>query len=219
MHLNVIIKNLIFLFLVMIAGAISIFGINNHINKNRTNMCSLENTPMQAALVLGARVWSNGEMSDIFKDRVKTAINLYKENKINKILVSGDHGSVGYNEVGAAKKYLLENSIPKEDIFLDHAGFDTYDSVYRARDIFEAKSLVIVTQNFHLPRALYIAKALGVSACGVSADLQQHIGEDKRNKREIFANIKAWLNVVLRSKPKYLGDHIPLSKNGTLSWD
>ena len=102
---------------------------------------------------------------------------------------------------------------------MDHAGFDTYDSLYRARDIFKADSLAVVTQDFHLPRALYIADKLGIDACGVSADLRKYYGEDARNRREVLAKVKAWLNIVFNSKPKYLGNEIPLSGSGLDTWD
>src|SRR3989338_10561780 len=165
----------------------------------------------QAALVFGALVYSNSDMSGIFQDRVDTAISLYREGKVEKILVSGDHGRKGYDEVNTAKNYLLEQNIPAEDIFLDHAGFDTYDSLYRARDVFEAQSLVLVTQKFHLPRALYIAHALGIPSCGIAADLHYYSGETKRTLREVVANVKAWLNVTVHSGPTFLGEKIPLS--------
>jgi SanA protein len=144
---------------------------------------------------------------------------LYNNGKVDKILVSGDHGQDDYDEVNSAKEYLLENNVKPEDIFLDHAGFDTYDSLYRARDIFQAESLVIVTQNFHLPRALYMSDKLGLNSCGVSADLHKYLGEGTRDRREILAKVKAWLNITFNSKPKYLGDKIPLSGSGLNTWD
>lgn len=173
----------------------------------------------QAALVLGARVHEGGRLSDMFRDRVETAISLYEAGKVGKILVSGDHGRDNYDEVNAAKDYLLEKGVPAEDIFLDHAGFDTYDSVYRARDVFRAESVIIVTQAYHLPRALYIADKLGVDAAGVSADLNPYGGQEARDFRERFAVVKAWLDVVFRSEPRYLGDPIPVSGPSSASWD
>jgi len=193
--------------------------INVNINKFGENICNQNNLDKRAALVLGAKVYNNGKMSDIFKDRAKTAVSLYREGKVEKILVSGDHGQKDYDEVNSAKEYLLENGVDQEDIFLDHAGFDTYDSLYRARHIFQVQSLVVVTQDFHLPRALYIADKLGIESCGVSADLHQYYGEEARNRREILAKMKAWINIVFHSRPKYLGDEIPLSGSGLNSWD
>lgn len=198
---------------------LSIFVINIHIDKVGDNICSEGEFSKQTALVLGARVWDNGEMSGIFKDRVDTALELYRNNKVEKILVSGDHGQEDYDEVNTAKDYLLKNNVKSEDIFLDHAGFDTYDSLYRAKEIFKAESLVVVTQNFHLPRALYIAKKLEINACGVSSDLHRYSGENSRNRREFLAKVKAWLDIKLKSKPKYLGEEIHLSGSGLDTWD
>ena len=173
----------------------------------------------QTALVLGAKVHEGGRLSDMFRDRVDTAIELYKAGKVEKILVSGDHGTSGYDEVNAAKGYILTKGVAGKDIFLDHAGFDTYDSVYRARDVFQAESMIIVTQAYHLPRALFIADKLGVDAVGVGADLHTYGGQESRDFREIFASDKAWLDAALHSKPKFLGDAIPLSGDGRASWD
>ncbi|MCK9438783.1 YdcF family protein [Patescibacteria group bacterium] len=213
-------KKILTIFIICIIVLIgSIYAINININRIGNNLCDLDNTHKQAALVLGAKVWNNGNLSDIFRDRVKTAIELYNTGKVDKILVSGDHGQVEYDEVNTAKEYLLENNIKPEDIFLDHAGFDTYDSLYRAKEIFQADSLIVVTQDFHLPRALYIADKLEIDSCGVSADLQRYYGEDTRNRREVLAKVKAWLNITFNSKPKYLGDVIPLSGSGLDTWD
>ncbi len=195
-----------------------VYSINRKIKNTGTSPCSQESV-RQAALVLGARVYANGNMSPIFRDRVDTAIAEYKAGRADKILVSGDHGRPEYDEVNAAKNYLLEQGIPPEDIFLDHAGFDTYDSLIRARDVFGVKTLSIVTQDFHLPRALYIADALGLDACGVSADKQEYAGEQRRELRESLARIKAWFNVLVSSKPKYGGEAIPIEGDGQKSWD
>jgi SanA protein len=173
----------------------------------------------QAVLVLGAKVNADGKPSDMFRDRIDVAIEIYKAGKADKILVSGDHGEREYDEVNTAKSYILARGVPGADIFLDYAGFDTYDSVYRLRDIFRADSVIIVTQNYHLPRALYIAESLGLDAVGVSADLHTYGGEDYRQAREILADAKAWLDVTLRSRSKYLGAPIPLGGNGQASWD
>ena len=202
-----------------VAMATFVFVINLYVYSKGKEICDLNDLHVQAALVFGALVRSNNQMSGIFQDRVDTAIGLYRQGKVKKILVSGDNSRKDYNEVDGAKKYLLEQNIPEEDIFLDHAGFDTYDSVYRARDVFEAQSLALVTQKYHLPRALYLAHALQIPSCGVAADLHSYSGETKRNLREIAANVKAWLNVTGHSGPTFLGEKIPLSGDGRNSWD
>lgn len=212
-------KKIFRLFILFVILLLFIYVINIRVNKIGNNICNSGDFPKQVALVLGAKVWNDGNMSDIFKDRVKTAIELYNNGKVEKILISGDHGQEDYDEVNAAKEYLLENNIKSEDIFLDHAGFDTYDSLYRAKQVFKAESLVVVTQNFHLPRAMYIADKIGLDSCSVNADLQKYYGEDARNRREVLAKIKAWLNVTFNSKPRYLGDEIPLSGSGLNTWD
>ncbi|MDD3032523.1 MAG: ElyC/SanA/YdcF family protein [Candidatus Pacebacteria bacterium] len=172
----------------------------------------------EAGLVLGASVYGK-HLSDIYKDRLDAVLILYNNQKIEKILASGDHGSLNYDEVNTAKEYLLENGVLEEDIFLDHAGFDTYDSVYRAKEIFGIQKLIIVSQNFHLGRALYIASNLGVEAQGFSADLHKYIDEVKNNFREFFARLKAFFDVNFNSLPKFLGPSININGDGRQSWD
>lgn len=173
----------------------------------------------QVALVLGAKVKSSGAMSDILKDRVATALDLYRAKKVSKILVSGDHGEEEYDEVNAMKDFLLKEKVRPEDLFLDHAGFDTYDSVYRAREIFQVDSLIVVTQEFHLVRAVYIARSLGIDAVGMAADRQKYLGMARNELREIPARVKAFLDVAFGSKPKFLGEKIPITGESGKSWD
>lgn len=173
----------------------------------------------QAALLLGARVYSDGRLSDILKDRADTALDLYNAGKVEKILVSGDHGQTTYDEVNAMRDYLLAAGVAPEDLFLDHAGFDTYDSIYRAKHIFEAKSVLIVTQDFHLPRALFIARGVGVEAYGVSADRHQYVMARYNELRESLARIKAYFEVAFGAESKYLGEAIPLNGDSKKSWD
>lgn len=166
----------------------------------------------QVALIPGAAILISGGLSPIFTDRVNTAIQLYEAKKVTKILVSGDNSTVSHNEVNPVRLYLLSKGIPDEDIFLDHAGFDTYSTMYRARDIFGVTSLIITTQSFHLPRAVFIARKLGLNASGLNAD-SGHI-LFKNYIREAFANEKAVINLMLHRKPKYLGDTIPITGDG-----
>lgn len=173
----------------------------------------------QAVLVLGAKVKTNGSLSSILEDRAQTALELYQAKKVEKILVSGDHGTKTYDEVNALKKYFLEKGVPATDLFLDHAGFDTYDSMYRARDIFHANSLIVVTQNFHLPRAVYIGKSLGENVLGLSADKHVYVGALRMEIREVLARVKAYFSVLLYLKPKFLGPAIPLTGDSAGSWD
>lgn len=172
----------------------------------------------EVVIILGALVFDD-RLSHVVIDRADAAIELYNNQKVNKILVSGDHGRKNYDEVNAIKDYLLENGISSEDIFLDHAGFNTYDSMYRAQYIFEISSAVISTQKFHLPRALYIARKLGINAYGFPADKRIYDKETYNNIRESFARIKAWINVNLHSLPKFLGEKIPITGDSQESWD
>lgn len=166
----------------------------------------------QTVLIPGAAVLSNGGLSPIFEDRVNTAIELYKIKKVQKILVSGDNSTISHNEVNPVRNYLLEKGVPDEDIFLDHAGFDTYSSMYRARDIFQVDSVIISTQSFHLSRAVFIARMLDLKAYGISAD-DGHI-LFKNYIREVFANEKAVFNLIFHTQPKYLGEVIPITGQG-----
>lgn len=173
----------------------------------------------QVVIAFGALVYDNGNLSDAFRDRVDTALEVYEAGKAKKILVSGDHGRVEYDEVNAAKKYLLDKGVAEEDIFLDHAGFDTYDSLYRADYIFKIKKAIISTQESHLPRALYIAERLGLEVEGIKADKHIYVDSVKQTIREKLANVKAFFNVSLKSKPKYLGKEINIEGDGQRSWD
>lgn len=173
----------------------------------------------QTALVLGAGVKSNGNLSDILRDRADTAISLYQNKKVSKILASGDNGTIHYNETKAMEKYFLDHGIQAQDIFLDYAGFDTYDSLYRARDVFQAQSLIVVTQNFHLNRAVYYGRALGMDVFGLSADKETYRDIVWLRIRESMARVKGFFDVLFHAKPKFLGTPIPLSGEGQGSID
>ncbi len=170
-------------------------------------------TPEEAPLVgvvliPGAALLASGDLSPIFIDRVSIALELYETKKVSKILVSGDNSTDSHNEVVPVQNYLIENGVPEEDIYLDYAGFDTYSSMYRAREIFEIESILIATQSFHLPRAVFIGRSLGIESYGVNADEGNILF--RNYVREVFANVKAVLSIMFRIKPKYLGDKIPI---------
>lgn len=170
-------------------------------------------------LVLGAGVNSNGSPSPMLRDRLLTSIEIYQKGITNKIIMSGDHGREDYDEVNVMKQFAMDKNIPSEDIFMDHAGFSTYESLYRAKEIFQAKTIIIVTQNYHLPRALYLAKALGLNAYGISADKQRYRGQGYRNVREMIARNKDFFTAKIKPKPTYLGKAIPISGNGNQTND
>lgn len=167
-------------------------------------------------LVLGAGV-RDGNPTPMLRDRLITGISLYKSGAAPKIIMSGDHGREDYDEVNVMKSYAVENGVPDGDVFMDHAGFSTYDSVYRAKAVFEADSIIIVTQKYHLYRALYIAERLGVNAVGVSADLDDYSGQLKRDLREIAARDKDFFSCLFKPEPKYLGEKIPVSGDGNIT--
>ena len=133
--------------------------------------------------------------------------------------MSGDHGTEDYDEVNIMKQFAIEKGIPSENIFMDHAGFSSYESIYRAKEIFKAKKIIIVTQEYHLYRALYIAKQLGVEAYGVASDSRQYVGAAYREIREILARNKDFIKCILKLKPTYLGETIPVSGNGDITND
>ena len=170
-------------------------------------------------LVLGAGLRRDNSPSPILRERIDRGIGLYNLGASSKLLMSGDHGRVGYNEVGVMKALAIEAGIPSQDVFMDHAGFSTYESLYRARDVFCAKRVIIVSQKDHLYRALYIADQLGLEAYGVGADVQRFYGQTTREMRESLARVKDFLYCAVKPLPTYLGETIPVSGNGDLTND
>ena len=168
--------------------------------------------PRRVAIVLGARVYPSGNLSGMLRDRVDTAVELYKADKVDKLLMTGDNSQLDYNEPDAMKAYAVAQGVPAADIQPDYGGRRTYDSCYRARAIFQVKSAIVVTQAFHLPRALFLCDHLGIDAVGVVADRRPY---DPRSiawseTRELPALITALLDVIRRAPPPVLGEPIPL---------
>ena len=135
------------------------------------------------------------------------------------MIVSGDHGRKNYDEVRTMKDYAVAQGIPSDKIFKDHAGFSTYDTLYRARDVFKIKKAILVTQKYHLARALYLAQSMGIEAVGVSADLRSYRGQSYRELREYIARTKDVFSAIFKPKPKYLGEEIPVFGNGDVTDD
>ncbi len=175
------------------------------------------NEKYDCILVLGAGVRDDGSPSHMLEDRLLRAYDLYEDGASEYLLLSGDHGRVGYDEVNTMMGYLMDKGVPREPIFMDHAGFSTYDSLYRAKDIFGAKRIVIVTQKYHLYRALYIANSLGIEAVGVPADLRTYYGQTTREVREIAARTKDFFYAVFEPEPVILGEKIPLHGSGEVT--
>ena len=184
-------------------------------------------TPEEAAkledvdciLVLGCAVKEDGRPSDMLHDRLQRGVALYDLGAAPKLLMSGDHGRKEYDEVAAMKQFAVDAGIASSDIFMDHAGFSTYESIYRAKEIFQADRILIVTQEYHLYRALYIANCLGVDAYGVDADYRTYIGQTMRDLREVLARNKDFLTCIFKPEPTYLGDVIPIFGDGNLTND
>ena len=168
-------------------------------------------------IVLGCFVRADGTPSNMLYDRLDVGCSLYENRAAPKLLMSGDHGQTDYDEVNNMKNFAIDRGIPSSDIFMDHAGFSTYDSMYRARYIFGCKKVIIVTQEYHLYRALYIAEELGIEAYGVAADSREYVGQWTRDLREIAARTKDFFMVTFDADPVVLGESIPISGDGNLS--
>jgi len=215
-----LLKYFIIIFIILI---VLILGTNFFvIFTTKKNILSEEqlssNSDIDCILVLGAGVWQN-KPSHMLEDRLLQAVSLYNNNVASKIIVSGDHGQEDYDEVNVMKSFLIEHGIPSEDIFMDHAGFSSYDSIYRAKEIFKVKKLVIVTQKYHLYRSIYIAKSLNLTAYGVASNPRSYSGQVFREIREILARNKDVVKCIFKPNPKYLGETIPVSGNGDITND
>ena len=209
--------------IVIIIIALIVLGINLYVRISTNKQIIKENdytelSDVDCIIILGAGIWGD-KPSPMLEDRLLEGIKLYQNGASDKIIMSGDHGRKEYDEVSIMKNYAIEKGIPSENIFMDHAGFSTYESIYRAKDIFQAKKIVIVTQKYHLYRALYIANQLGLEAYGVGADPRQYVGATYRELREILARDKDFIKCIFKPEPTYLGDTIPVSGNGDITND
>lgn len=165
-------------------------------------------------IVLGALVYQDGSLSDILQHRVMTGVELLNMGASDRLLMSGDNSRETYNESAAMKSYAVKMGVAGEKVFQDYAGFSTYETMYRARDIFQAKRVIIVTQKFHISRAVFLARSLGLEAYGVTCDRGTYKNEFLNNLRETGARVKSIYSAVVKPKPTYLGDAIPISGNG-----
>lgn len=205
-------------------GGITVLGINAYVKHSvadriLTSEEAAELADVDCIMVLGCQVKDSGKPSDMLADRLRRGIEVYELGASPKLLMSGDHGRTEYDEVNTMKQVAIDAGIPSSDVFMDHAGFSTYESVYRARDIFEADKIIIITQEYHLYRALFIAEKLGVEAYGVASDYHTYYGQAMRDFREILARNKDFLMTIFKPEPTYLGEAIPVSGNGDLTND
>ncbi|MGN0721153.1 MAG: vancomycin high temperature exclusion protein [Anaerovoracaceae bacterium] len=178
---------------------------------------NLKNFDADCIMVLGCGIEDEETPSPMLKDRLDVGIELYKQGAAPKILLTGDNGTEQHNEIHVMLKYTKEAGVPEKDIFCDHAGFSTYESMYRAGSIFNAERVIVVTQTYHQYRALYIGDKLGLEVMGVASDQQTYFGQRFRESREILARIKDFFKSILRSKPTYGGEVIPISGSGISS--
>lgn len=209
---------------VLSLGIISVLWINSRVKSvTKPRILSVEQAKqledVDCIIVLGCQVREDGSLSDMLHDRLWRSVQLYEEGVSDRLLMSGDHGREDYNEVGAMKQYAINRGVPSEAVFMDHAGFSTYETMYRAKEVFKARKVVIVTQGYHLYRALYIAEKLGLEAYGVASDLQSYVGQSKRDVREVAARCKDFVKCIFKPEPTYLGELIPIFGDGNQTND
>lgn len=220
-----IIRNILRLCLgLILLGIVAVLGINAWVSGSVADrILTAEDAALledvDCILVLGCAVKENGVPSAMLEDRLKRGVELYDLGAAPKILMSGDHGTESYDEVDAMKRYAVDAGVPSEDVFMDHAGFSTYESMYRARDVFQAETVVIVSQGYHLYRAVYDARALGLNAYGIAAEDVAYWGQSVRDLREILARNKDFFYCLFQPEPTFLGEAIPVSGDGNLTND
>ena len=214
-------KILLIILWIFILGIVSTLFINVYmISSTKNQIVSLEKVKdindVDAIVILGCKAYSNGP-SLMLSYRLEKGIEVY--NLLNtKIILTGDHGTKEYDEVNVMRDYMLNMNIPSNDIFLDHAGFSTYDSIYRAKYIFEAKKIIIITQKYHMARALYLANKIGIEAYGVTSfDIPQKGIMLKNEIREILSRDKNFIKAIFKPRSKYLGEVIPLNQDGIIT--
>ncbi len=205
-------------FCVCVVAAINFYVVFSVDERIITEEEALGLTDVDCILVLGAGV-RNGAPSAMLQDRIDGGVALYMAGASPKIIMSGDHGRKDYDEVNVMKDEAIEAGVPSADVFMDHAGFSTYESMYRAKEIFGADKIIIVTQEYHLYRAIYIAKQLGIEAYGVASDPRRYRGEVYREVREVLARNKDFAMCIFKPEPTYLGEAIPVNGDGNLTND
>ena len=208
----------------LLFGLLAALGINGLVlSSGGKYICPLEQAKelenVDCILVLGCGVLPSGRPSAMLSDRLNKSVELYQAGVSDRLLMSGDHGTAYYDEVNTMKSYAIDKAVPSEHIFMDHAGFSTYESMYRAKEIFCAKKIVIVTQKYHLYRAIYVARSLGLEAYGVAAAGDNYGGQLYRDIREVLARNKDFFTSLIKPKPEYLGEAIPVSGNGDITND
>lgn len=205
-------------------GLGTVFGINGIVKASVRDQILTPDAAAQlegvdCILVLGCFVKDDGVPSAMLEDRLRRSVELYDLGAAPKLLMSGDHGRTDYDEVDAMKQYAVDAGIDPSNVFMDHAGFSTYESIYRAKAVFQARKILIVTQEYHLYRALYIAEQFGLEAYGVASDYRNYAGQSARDLREVLARVKDFGTSLFKPEPTYLGDVIPIWGDGNLTND
>lgn len=221
---RVLISVLIVLVVLAVIGLALVLSINAYVKYiGGRNIITAEETmelkDVDCIVILGCAVRENGNPSDMLADRLQRGIALYQQGSAPKLIMSGDHGSKFYDEVNTMKQVAIDAGVPSNDIFMDHAGFSTYESLYRAKEVFDADKVIVVTHNYHLYRSLYIAEKLGIEAYGVNSDYRSYLGQTNREVREILARCKDFVKTIFKLKPTFLGEVIPVSGNGDATND
>lgn len=208
------------LFIFGVVTGIYALCVNSYIkNRGKDKIFTVDSVSggYDCIIILGCGVKDDGRPSDMLYDRIITGVELYKKGIAPRILMSGDHGRTDYDEVGTMKKYAVDMGVPEDAVFCDHAGFSTYESMVRANKVFGIENAVVVTQSYHLYRALFDAESFGIDAYGVSADVRRYLGQTNRNIREIIARNKDFLFCVFKPDPKYLGEKIDITGSGSVT--
>ncbi|MGI6590283.1 MAG: SanA/YdcF family protein [Eggerthellaceae bacterium] len=200
----------------LVPNAVEIIGQSGNI-KTEEELAN-SNQSYDCILVLGAAVNADGTPTTMLADRLDVAVELYNDGVAPKIIMSGDDKSdLSYDEVEAMKEYVVDKGVPSENVFCDHAGICTYDSMYRALNVFQVSSMVVVTQEYHLSRALYDANSLGIQTVGVSASLHTYDNQDYYDQREFFARVSDFRKVLMKEKSTYLSEPVSLDQSGDVT--
>ena len=200
---------LIFLALVILWALYAYLDVTLRYRDRIVSPDEIDHRPV--AVVFGAGVYPGGRLSPVLEDRVQTAVDLYKAGKVDKLLMTGDNSIATYNEPAHMADFAIAQGVPEKDIAFDYAGRRTYASCWRAKHIFGLDKVALITQRFHLPRALYLCQELGLDAAGVAADRRDyHLANTRSQIREIPARIKAWLDVHILHPPVIGGDPIDI---------
>lgn len=208
-----------YLLIIILIGIIYIFAINAYVViKTKNNIIETVETKYEAIVVLGCAVWGN-KPSPMLQDRLDTAIKLYEEGAAPKIIMSGDHTRENHDEVNIMKNYAVSKGVPSEDVFMDHAGISTYDSIYRVKYIFNLENILIVTQKYHLFRSLYISQKFEIKADGISANPRKYTNATYREIREVLARNKDYIKTIIKPPAKVMGETISVMGSGDITND